>query len=120
MITAVSGIVGMISLLGDVHWSVMLALPSETATALAAAFAGFVIDYDSEDMGDLVGEIVNVLAGDVLLRLEGLGVAADMSLPAIMRGTAMGVMLPDQKPLLVTRFTSDHGPFELVVGARAC
>jgi len=115
----INGIVGMISVLGDVHWSVMLAMPRETACAISQAFAGFEIDYDSEDMGDLVGEIANVLAGDVLLRLERLGVHADMSLPAVMRGTAMGVMLPDQKPLLVSCFNSSLGPFELVLGARA-
>jgi len=79
-------IMAVISLVGDVGWSLLLCLPRPTATGLAAKFAGFEIPFDSTDMGDAVGELTNILAGEVKARLDRLGVRADISLPSVMRG----------------------------------
>lgn len=114
----VSGVVGMISLVGDIGWSVMLVLPPESATSLGQAFTGFELEYDSEDMGDVVGELVNVLAGDLLARLEQVGARAQMGLPAVLRGETIRMMLPDQEPLLRLAFEAPQGRFGIVVGAR--
>jgi chemotaxis protein CheX len=115
---AVSGAVGMISLLGDIGWSVMVVLPPESAVPLAQAFTGFEVEYESDDMGDVVGELVNVLTGDLLARLEAAGTHAQMGLPAVMRGDEIRMMLPDQEPLLHLGYETVHGPFSVVVGAR--
>ncbi len=111
-----SGAVGAISLVGDVGWSLMLALPPETAVMLALKFCGFEIEYDSDDMSDVVGELVNVLAGDVLARLEAAGVNANMSLPTVTRGADMKMSLPEVAYLVNARFTSEEGEFWLTVG----
>jgi len=66
-------IIAVISLVGDVEWSIFLGLPRETVPVLVAKFAGFEIPFDSEDMGDAVGELANILAGDVKRRLEAKG-----------------------------------------------
>mgnify|MGYP000329483666 CR=1 FL=1 len=60
------GVVGIISFMGDINWIVMLELPKESAKAMASKFCGFDIDYDSADMGDVVGELANVLTLRVL------------------------------------------------------
>lgn len=111
------GVVGVMSLVGDVSWSLMLCLPRETATALAEQFAGFAIDYDSDDMGDVVGELVNVLSGDVAARLETAGVRAELSLPTVARGSDFRLLFPEAASLLTARFASSIGGFWVVVGA---
>ena len=47
----------MISVLGDVDWAVFLGLPKATAEAVTEKFAGFAIPFDSNGMGDAVGEL---------------------------------------------------------------
>jgi CheY-specific phosphatase CheX len=87
------GMVGKISVVGDVAWSVMLCLPRDVATSLALKFAGFDIPYESADMGDVVGELANVLAGDVVARLDEAGLKADMSLPSVAHGGNVQLLL---------------------------
>ncbi len=80
------GVVGIISFMGDANYIIMLALPKNSAIAMASKFCGFDIDYDSPDMGDVVGELANVLAGDIIARMNKEGLKITMSLPTIMRG----------------------------------
>jgi CheY-specific phosphatase CheX len=81
-----SGVLGIIAVVGDLSWSLTLGFPPATAEALATQFAGFEIPFDSPDMGDVIGELANVLAGDLVAKLEGVGVGVKMSLPTVARG----------------------------------
>ncbi len=92
------GIVGIISIIGDLSWSVSLGLPKQTAIIMAKTFAGFDINYDSEDMDDVTGELVNVLAGDIIAQLDAVGTTVTMSLPIVARGNKMGIHVPDELP----------------------
>lgn len=87
-----SDIVALISLVGDLEWTLMLALPKATAESLAARFAGFAIPFDSPDMGDAIGELTNILGGEVKARLDQAGVRADISLPSVMRGQNISIL----------------------------
>ena len=78
---------GIISFVGDLTWSLILVFPHESAEAMAKKFAGFDIPFDSEDMGDVVGELTNVLAGVLCGNLENQGVKSQMSLPTVTRGS---------------------------------
>jgi len=78
---------GIISFVGDLTWSLILVLPFDSAEMMAQKFAGFQIPYDSEDMGDVVGELTNVLAGVLCGNLENAGVKSQMSLPTVTRGS---------------------------------
>ncbi len=86
-------VIGMISIVGDVEWSLFVGLPKSTAVSLAEAFAGFRIPFDSPDMGDAVGEVANILAGDVKRRLENRSVSASISLPNVIRAESLEVMV---------------------------
>jgi chemotaxis protein CheX len=88
------GVQGIIAVVGDLNWSVSLAFPPATAEALALQFAGFEIPYDSPDMNDVIGEIANVLAGDVVARLDSQGHSVKMSLPTVARGEDLHVYQP--------------------------
>ena len=107
------GIVGIISLVGDLSWSVSLGLPKTTAVNMAKVFAGFDIAYDSEDMDDVTGELINVLAGDIVAQLDAVGTSVDMSLPTVARGNQMEVHVPDRLPRIQLHYTSDDGDFAI-------
>jgi chemotaxis protein CheX len=114
------GVVGIISFMGDVNYIIMLALPKDSAIAMASKFCGFDIDYDSADMGDVVGELANVLAGDIVARMSKEDFKITMSLPTIMRGHDVEPLLPRGLPLEKLNFSSGEGAFVLkVAGAKS-
>jgi len=107
------GVVGIISFGGDVSWLLMLALGRQSACSIASGFCGFEIDYDSPDMGDVVGELANVLAGDIIARLKAEGMQTAMSLPTIMRGHDVEPLLPRGAPSKKMHFTTPNGDLML-------
>lgn len=97
-------ICGTISFVGDQSCSMMMCCPRESAIELALALAGFEIDYDSPDMGDAIGEIVNIIAGDIVARMESHGISIAMSLPTVFRGHDVERVLPHNMVSCCTLF----------------
>ena len=89
----VEGVVGLISFVGDVTWSLAMMFPQKAAVDLAYKFASFEIEYEGPDMGDVVGEIVNVLAGVICGELGNQGIHSQMSLPTVTRGKHVELLL---------------------------
>jgi chemotaxis protein CheX len=92
------GVVGIISFVGDASWMLMLALPKESAETLAEKFCGFTVEYESPDMGDVIGELANVMAGDIVARMGVEGVKVAMTLPTILRGHNVEPFMPKGMP----------------------
>jgi chemotaxis protein CheX len=105
------GMVGIIAVIGDVSWSLSLAFSSETAVRIAKKFAGFEIEYDSADMADVVGELANVLAGDVVARLDELGIKAALSLPTVARVSDLKLSEPGAVESLRLKYSTSEGTF---------
>jgi chemotaxis protein CheX len=104
-------IAGIISFLGDVSWSLAWILPRNVAPALVEKMAGFEIPFDSPDMGDAAGELINVFAGEVAFQLDQRGIKAQISLPTVVRGSPLE-LLPGSGPSVVhLQFTLPEGPF---------
>ena len=78
-----------ISLVGDLEWSVFLGFPRRTAVAIGERFFGAPLAFESDDLSDCIGELGNIFAGELRARLERRGVAAEMSLPIVMRGAGI-------------------------------
>lgn len=108
-----AAITAVISFFGDPVFSVMLGLPEATAAAVAEKFCGFEVPFDGPDMGDLVGELVNVMAGEVVARLEAGGKKAPMSLPTVARGQNVELLPPADARTERLAFTTAAGPFWL-------
>ncbi len=89
-----SVIVGMISLSGDLNWSIFIGLSSETASSLISKFFGFEIPFDSDDMCDAAGELASILAGEIKTQLSRRGIKVNLSLPSAIR--AKNVYIPRQ------------------------
>ena len=112
---------GIIAVVGDLSWSVTIGFPPETATTLAEKFSGFEIPFQSDDMTDVVGELANVLAGDIVAKLEGIGVRVQMSLPSVARGQHFSMAHPGSALAARMRFGLPQGTMwvELAVPKRA-
>ncbi|MFN8138444.1 MAG: chemotaxis protein CheX [Fimbriimonadales bacterium] len=114
--TRCDGIVATISFVGTLNWSITLGFPRECAVALSERFAGFEFEFDGPEMGDVIGEIANVLAGDVSARAEACGVHSQMTLPSVTRGR-LEMMLPVGMLSKKIAFESSFGAFWLRVVA---
>jgi chemotaxis protein CheX len=110
-------IVAVVSLVGDVSWGLHIGLPKETAAAVAERFAGFPIPFESNDICDAVGEIVNILAGDVKARLDPCGVKVNISLPSLMRCGEIEILLFHNAQSRNWCFDSEAGPFWVEINA---
>ena len=112
------GVIGIISFVGDVSWLFMLVLPKKSAIEISSKFCGFDVEYESPDMGDVVGELANVLAGDIVSRLKAESITATMSLPTVMRGHDVEPLLPRGVPSEKMLFNLPEGRFMVrVAGA---
>lgn len=109
-------VVGLISFVGKVSWSLAIALPRETATAMAQKFVGCEIPFESMDMIDLTGELLNIVAGPTSAYLVAQGFEAKMGLPSVSRGQDVEVVLPDHMAYRL-HFSSKQGPFRAKIVA---
>lgn len=106
-------IAGIISFVGDVPWSFSWILTQESAPALAMKFTGMEIPFDSSDMGDMAGELVNVIAGEIISQLEQRRIKSQMSLPTVLRGESLEMMPESGRCVKRLDYTSNQGGFSL-------
>ncbi|HEX4612635.1 MAG TPA: chemotaxis protein CheX [Urbifossiella sp.] len=106
-------VMGVMSFFGDPVWSFALVMPEPTAVAAANGFAGFDIPFDSPDMGDMMGEIANVIAGDIVARLDRARIKVQMSLPTVARGHDVELLPPSHTQELRLHFACPTGGFQL-------
>ncbi|MFP4053535.1 MAG: chemotaxis protein CheX [Phycisphaerae bacterium] len=99
-----------ISLVGDLEWSVLLAVPQDTATAVVTKFCGFDIPFESADMSDAIGELTNIFAGQVKACLDQKGVAVEISLPSVLRADNLQVIAPSDGVNISLCYQTDAGP----------
>jgi len=104
-------IAGIISFIGQENWSLSWIISKEAAPKLAKKFAGFDIPFESSDMGDMAGELINVLAGEIVAQLEQRKIKSAMSLPTVTRGSPLE-FLPEAGPSIMhVAYKSREGPF---------
>ncbi len=113
-------IISVISLVGDVEWSVTLGMHKTTAVAAVEKFCGMEIPFEGDDMGDAVGELANIAAGVTKTKLDQRKIKANLSLPAVVRGEHMQALYMRNLPSIIQYFASPHGIVwsQLVVGTK--
>tara|TARA_Y100001935_G_scaffold217449_1_gene189715 strand:+ start:168956 stop:169453 length:498 start_codon:yes stop_codon:yes gene_type:complete len=111
-----NGMIGNIAVFNpDITFSLMLAIPKETAVSLSEVFIGMELPFESDDMGDLIGEIANILAGDVAANIEQVGFRGQSSLPTATRGSDLTLFMPNKPPTVKMKFDSANGEFLLTM-----
>ena len=109
-----NGIIGNIAVFNpEFTFSLMMAIPRETAVNISEAFLGMELEFESDDMGDLIGELANILAGDVAASMEEIGFRGQSSLPTATRGSDLRLFMPNKPPSAKMKFDGNMGPFVL-------
>ncbi len=106
----ISGIVGMT---GDVVGTVVLSLPTESAAKIVESFVGSVIDPQSHDFADAIGELVNMISGNAKAKFEGLDVR--ISCPSVVIGKGHSVQQPSDSVCISIPCDSSCGGFSVDV-----
>lgn len=111
-----NGIVGNVTVFNSEHTlSLMLAIPKDTALYLSEVFVGMELPFESDDMGDLIGEVSNILAGDVAANVEKVGFRGQSSLPTATRGSDLTLFMPTKPPSEKIKFRTGDVEFWLTM-----
>lgn len=103
-------VIGIISFTGEVPLTVNIGFPRKSAEQITRKFTGMEFDYNSPEMGDLIGELANVFAGDLIVCLERARISVKMSLPTVARGQARIVPMGGQTTVDF-QFSTPSGDF---------
>ncbi len=102
-------IMAVISLVGDVEWTVFLNMSRQTAAALATRFSGMEIAPESGDLPDAIGELANILGGTVKAQLDRRKIGVNLSLPSVLEAADVEVMVPWHLPTVKTHYKTELG-----------
>ncbi len=109
----VSGIIGMS---GDVIGSVVLNFPMESAEKVVARFVGSPVAADTEDFGDAIGELLNMVAGGAKAKFEGMCVS--ISCPSVVVGADHKVQRMSDASCIKIPCTSECGGFSVEIAIK--
>lgn len=105
-----------IGLMANVEGSMVLSFPDHTAADVVKQILRGVMDQPSQDaIRDCVGEIANVIAGQVRGQLEGSPYHFALSTPTIVAGVGHEIRHKAGIPCQVVAFSSELGDFGLQV-----
>lgn len=91
---------GIIALTGGAKGLVSVSMKQPTAEKLAGALTGARENKKEADLVDAIGEIVNIIAGNVKKHLEDM-FRIIISLPRVVRGKAHAIVIPDERTRLL-------------------
>ena len=108
---------------GAVKWTVVLGFERDAAEEAARRFGIDDISFDDPDIGDVIGELANQVAGHLKRVLDARGVFVDISTPTVLRASSITVLIqpPDRTRIDQVCFDSPMGKFwvGITVGANA-
>lgn len=111
---SLNGMIGNVAVFNpELTLSLMMAIPKDTAIAISESFLGMELPFESHDMGDMVAEIANILAGEVAANIETIGFRGQSSLPTATRGSDLTLFMPSKPPSARMKFVSSSGDFML-------
>jgi chemotaxis protein CheX len=91
---------GLIALTGETRGIVAISMKTKTALEITRILTETTHTYLDEDVVDMVGEIINIITGNVKKELEE-KYKLTISLPYIIKGKAHLVVLPLERPRLL-------------------
>lgn len=86
-----SNITAMLGLGGDIRGMLAVHCPATVAMAITSSFLGMDIDELNEDVKDAIGEIANMLAGNLKAAFAGHGMKIELALPTSIVGESFRV-----------------------------
>lgn len=105
------GITGLIGLAGAAKGIIAIHLPNKVAFAITSSFLSMDVNEINEDVEDAIGEIANMLGGDVKTALSENGRNIDISLPSTISGSDYEFQTAKNAERTIIKFRSDSGDF---------
>lgn len=107
-------LVGIVSFIGDVSFILLIMLTNEQIKKISSKFVGVEMDSDSEEIGDLISEVANIVFGDIDMDLKSINLKTERSLPTILKGQNMQPVLRKKAPSIILGFGKDNYLVELI------
>jgi len=107
---SISGVIG----LAGTHKGVLaIHIPNKVAMAITSAFLGMDVDEINEDVEDAVGELANMLGGNVKSILSENGRDISLSLPSTITGQDYDFQPTNEAERIIIPFRCDAGEFAI-------
>ena len=107
---SISGVIG----LAGTHKGVLaIHIPNEVAMTITSSFLGMDVDVINEDVEDAVGELANMLGGNVKSLLSENGRDIDLSLPSTITGQQYDFQPTSDAERIIIPFRCDAGEFTI-------
>jgi len=104
-------ITGMIGLAGKFKGVISIHVPENVAFAITSSFLGMEVDEINEDVQDAIGEIANMLGGNIKTILSGKGKDIQLSLPSTIFGDEYRLYSDESIDRIVIEFMTVTGTF---------
>jgi chemotaxis protein CheX len=110
LIESISGVIG----LAGTHKGVLaIHIPNKVAMAITSSFLGMDVDEMNEDVEDAVGELANMLGGNVKSILSENGRDINLSLPSTITGQQYDFQPTKEAERIIIPFRCDAGKFTI-------
>lgn len=107
---SISGVIG----LAGTHKGVLaIHIPNKVAMAITSSFLGMDVEEMNEDVEDAVGELANMLGGNVKSILSEKGRDIDLSLPSTIIGKQYDFQPTKEAERIIIPFKCDAGEFAI-------
>lgn len=102
-------ITGVIGLAGTHKGVLAIHIPHNVAFAITSSFLGIEIEKINEDVEDAIGELANILGGNIKSILSEKGRDIDLSLPSTVSGEEYGFQTIKGAEKTIITFDTDTG-----------
>lgn len=110
-----NSITGMVGLAGTHKGMLAVHFPNSLALAITTSFLGMEVEEMNEDVQDAIGEIANMLGGNVKTILSDKGKDIQLSLPSTISGDEYTLTSQAEVDQVVISFTAPAGTFHVVL-----
>lgn len=110
LVDSISGVIG----LAGTHKGILgIHLPNAVAMAITSSFLDMAVEEINEDVEDAVGELANMLGGDVKSFLSDKGRAIELSMPTTVFGQEYDFQPTQDVDKFLIPFKCDAGTFAI-------
>lgn len=96
---------------GDIKGMLAVHCPEETATKITGELLGIEIDDIDEDVNDAIGEIANMIAGNLKISFENSGINTLLAIPTAVAGNSYKTSRPQQAYCVIVPFSFEDKQF---------
>ncbi|MGC3990581.1 MAG: chemotaxis protein CheX [Chthoniobacteraceae bacterium] len=105
-----NGVTGAVSLAGRLNGIVYASFTEALAERAAQSVLGDPSLVDHATVNDVVGELTNMISGNIKAKMANVGYACRLSIPTVMRGQAISIDAGNTPISVGSTFTFDNHP----------